>query len=555
MRFLISIGVLCVASQLLAQTDDHPVQVALNSGNFEQAQSLIEKMPQQADQWRGRMALAQAKDGDFESAKNSLRQIQDSSELTRASGEIANHAQGGGTGADFDSLINLITSTVEPDSWDDVGGPGTVQSFPGGIDVDAKGVVRRKVGQKASRSRQLNIVRDTAKKPSRSTKSDVNASSDLRMVSLPRLERELMLRVAFGEKPTDAMRHLAGIYEVQYLFIFPETNDIVIAGPAASWSANAEGQLVTDTGRPVLLLEDLVTLLRNAREQRGRFGCSIDPKQKSLAATKAFLEKPTGTLKPHQTKRWVKQIRETLGLQDISVYGVDARSHVGRVLVEADYHMKLVGMGLEPGAGDLKSYLASIPANAIPKSMDVMRWWFTLHPGSLMQNTEGTAFEFARQCVLLQTENERLSETGKRTHTGKASELNQKYAHSFTREYPHLAREYPIYAELENLFRMSLVAGVLQSPDVQSQVDWKAGWLVDAVKSAVGQQPREVPSIVNHRVINRRHVVVGVSGGVTVNVANVVRDMKLLVDDGKVASAKSSAKRDVPNVDSSWWWD
>ena len=69
------------------------------------------------------------------------------------------------------------------------------------------------------------------------------------------------------------------------------------------------------------------------------------------------------------------------------------------------------------------------------------------------------------------------------------------------------------------------------------------------------RQPREVPSIVNHRVINRRHVVVGVSGGVTVNVANVVRDMKLLVDDGKVASAKSSAKRDVPNVDSSWWWD
>ena len=42
---------------------------------------------------------------------------------------------GGASGADFDSLINLITSTVEPDSWDDVGGPGTVQQFDGNLSL------------------------------------------------------------------------------------------------------------------------------------------------------------------------------------------------------------------------------------------------------------------------------------------------------------------------------------------------------------------------------------------------------------------------------------
>ena len=554
MRFLITLGVLCVTSQLLGQTEVHPVQVALNDGNFEQAKSLIEKIPD-SDPWLGKMALAQAKRGDFNSAKNSLRQIQDSSQLTQASGEIANQAQGGGSGADFDSLINLITSTVEPDSWDDVGGPGTVQSFPGGIAVDANGIVRRKKVGKASGGLELDLIRDSAKKTSDGSTADVRASSDLRMISLPRLERELMLRVAFGEKPTEAMRHLAGLHEIRYLFIFPETNDIVIAGPAASWSTNENGQAVTKTGRPVLLLDDLVSLLRNAREQNGRFGCSIDPKKKSLAATKAFLEEPTGSLKPHQTKRWVKQIRDTLGLQDISVYGVDHRSHVGHVLIEADYHMKLVGMGLEPGAGDLKSYLAMIPANAIPTSMDVMRWWFTLRPGCMRQNEKGTAFQFAKQCAQLQTENERLSNDGKRTHTGNASELNQTFAHKFTREFPHLRRKYPIYSELENLFRMSLVAGVLQTSDVQEKVEWKADWLVDGVKSAVGIKPVEVPSIVNHRVINRKHVVVGVSGGVTVNVSNVVRNMKRVDGSATLISSSNAAKRTVPKTDSSWWWD
>src|SRR6185295_19004044 len=37
--------------------------------------------------------------------------------------------RGGGVIADFDSLIELITTTIDPDSWDDVGGPGSIAEF------------------------------------------------------------------------------------------------------------------------------------------------------------------------------------------------------------------------------------------------------------------------------------------------------------------------------------------------------------------------------------------------------------------------------------------
>lgn len=33
---------------------------------------------------------------------------------------------------DFDTLINLITSTLSPESWEDVGGAGAIEEFPGG---------------------------------------------------------------------------------------------------------------------------------------------------------------------------------------------------------------------------------------------------------------------------------------------------------------------------------------------------------------------------------------------------------------------------------------
>ncbi|HEV3026900.1 MAG TPA: hypothetical protein VG457_04965, partial [Planctomycetota bacterium] len=37
--------------------------------------------------------------------------------------------RGGGAQADFNSLMNLITTTIQPDSWDEVNGPGSVMSY------------------------------------------------------------------------------------------------------------------------------------------------------------------------------------------------------------------------------------------------------------------------------------------------------------------------------------------------------------------------------------------------------------------------------------------
>ena len=42
---------------------------------------------------------------------------------------------GGGVVADFDTLIELITTTVEPDSWDEVGGPGTIADYPNNLSL------------------------------------------------------------------------------------------------------------------------------------------------------------------------------------------------------------------------------------------------------------------------------------------------------------------------------------------------------------------------------------------------------------------------------------
>ncbi len=42
---------------------------------------------------------------------------------------------GGGNQADFDTLIDLITTTVKPQTWDEVGGPGSISHFPNNLSL------------------------------------------------------------------------------------------------------------------------------------------------------------------------------------------------------------------------------------------------------------------------------------------------------------------------------------------------------------------------------------------------------------------------------------
>src|SRR6185295_14732333 len=42
---------------------------------------------------------------------------------------------GGGVQPDFDTLVDLITTTVKPQTWDEVGGPGSVSRFPNNLSL------------------------------------------------------------------------------------------------------------------------------------------------------------------------------------------------------------------------------------------------------------------------------------------------------------------------------------------------------------------------------------------------------------------------------------
>src|SRR4030095_6208995 len=114
-----------------------------------------------------------------------------------------------------------------------------------------------------------------------------------------RLERAAMAEIAAGRQPDDAMRSLAGLTRVQYVFCFPakdgQPGDVVIAGPAEPWALDPAGRAAAlQPGRPVRQLDALAVALRAYppdKQDRPFLGCSIDPPPEGLARLVEFQRK------------------------------------------------------------------------------------------------------------------------------------------------------------------------------------------------------------------------------------------------------------------------
>jgi hypothetical protein len=565
--FLATLLLTAVPLQLLTAAEADLVnatfQLHLDAGEFGPANQMVAQARSavERDGWLQQIAAKQAEAGMFRSSLKTAASIESDGSRETAFSQLAetpigsSPARGGAALADFDSLIELIESTIAPDSWDEVGGPGAIEEFPGGVYVDTDGLIKR-IAVEPGASVALEAARETSR--SFSGRRDIRRASRLRKVSLTKLERHLQMLWARGHEPNEAMRNVAGLQRVQYIFVYPESRDIVLAGPAGDWTTDLEGRTVSlDSRRPVVKLDDLVVALRNAFSKDARFGCSITPRKENLAAVQSYLsESARSPLKPSQRKAWLTGLRERLGRQDVTVFGIEPRTRAARILVEADYRMKLVGMGLEPGTVGVTSYLDSIkiPEGGSPPPMDVLRWWFTLNHEGVRSTKARDAFEFHGSTVRVLSENEMLTERGERVHTGKSTANNSQFAHSFTAHFDELAKKYPIYAELRNVFDLAMVAAIIRDHDLHGQIDWQMSHLADPAKFLVtlGPAPTQVETVMNHRVIGKKHIVVGVSGGVTVDTSKLANSIQF-DDYGRLLGNRDDARpKSSPDK---WWWD
>ena len=160
----------------------------------------------------------------------------------------------------------------------------------GGVSIDTDGILKSATRDEIGKLQRV-LAEYTGAVP-----EGLDQASDLRRISLGKIDAALREWRERGERVPVELEVLGGLQKIKYVLVYPEQHDIVLVGPGEGWTINAKGQCVgAASGRPVMLLDDLVVALRAvSHPQPSALSCSIDPSQEGLRRWQAFAHHGAG---------------------------------------------------------------------------------------------------------------------------------------------------------------------------------------------------------------------------------------------------------------------
>lgn len=308
--------------------------------------------------------------------------------------------------------------------------------------------------------------------------SESRCTEEIRALSLKSLQKQLR-NIPPSSYPEEIL-HLAGITRLQGYQVDDQNNDIILFGQV-------------DPALPPLLLEDLVVALRNAWFKYAPLqgntyvysypGCSIDPNPATIQKLNLIGQRILGAANFDQVESEIENWHTTCKeMQKVRVMGMPFHTHFARILVQADYDMKLLVDGTDsldiPGFTSLvdrirnrirDQIITNAPVSMPPLGMQ--RFWF--FPGeNYYEENQGT-FLIAQSPVSLLTERTYLSTGGQYVPGQENNPVAQEFTRDYTLLYQKIAQERPIYLELENMFRFVALAKMIKfkASDEQAGLD------------------------------------------------------------------------------------
>ncbi|MBN2217377.1 MAG: DUF1598 domain-containing protein [Pirellulales bacterium] len=376
-------------------------------------------------------------------------------------------------------------------------------------------------------------------------------ATEIRKISLRRLEEAIAAAVHDGKPLSDEMRYLAGLQEIQYVFVDAQHKDIILAGPGEGWKVDQHGAVVgVTTGRPVMLLDDLLVALRTARAAMDEvITCSIDPQPEGITRLRQYLSTLETMGNPAQTQTTIEKV---LGPQKITVTVVPDTSHFARVMVAADYRMKRLGMHLDrsPVTG-LPSFLEMLKSSGGKVGNMLPRWWLEPRYESVMQSPDGLAWELRGASVRAMSEADYVNAAGHREKTVAADPLAQRWANLFTEKYDKLAVADPVFGQLRNCMQLAIVSALIVKEDLTAKAGYSLPTLLDPTEVEIEKlpAPKQVDSVASALRSRRGNWIVSASGGVAIDSYAAIKNVK---ENASLAAIRTKATGNQP---ANWWWN
>ena len=414
-------------------------------------------------------------------------------------------------------------------------------SVVGGVAIDANGALST-----APKSAMEAVGKELAKllEP---IPADLNEKTPIRKVSLKKLEAEMRQIIdKKGEFP-DAMRYLGGLTAIRYVVVVPEENDILLVGPAESWTVDALGSVIgKSSGRPVLRLEDFLTIFRawNNQDRPSVITCSIDPTPEAMRKI-AQVESQFRVLTKENINAYAAAQEEAYGMNVVTVQGVPADSRFAKILVAADYKMKRIGLGHEDsGVRGLPSYVSMISGS---QKQRTPRFWLAPEYGVVSHDSKKLTWQLSEVKVKALTENEYVDlRSGSRQSAGKPDKAAISWCDKMNNNYDALSKVDPVFGDLKNCMELAMTVALIKRERLMEKVDCKLPTIAEeTVLKIAYPAPKTVPS---KAVISRnaRSFVVA-CGGVEINPFVTLENAKL---ESKIDAERETLSKTVGDA---WW--
>jgi hypothetical protein len=408
-------------------------------------------------------------------------------------------------------LLSSLVATLAfaGTAWAQIGAP--VQA--GGVEVDSDRVLKSQSTSSDPRLAEL-------WKKASSLKSD----EQLLYISLPKLFDEARKCQADGKPLPDAIRFLGGMVRLQYVFVYPDEKDIVIAGPAEPFDTDSFRPLGKITGRPVLQLDDLVIALRACGPGKAGavVGCDLQVTQEiadRIQKKTAEVAPKIGTL---GEKKAAEMIADAGGNQPVRYMGLELNSRYAFVCIEADYRLKQLGLGILPSPiKKVKSYnsLAGKPEQP-------HRFTLVSNLQHLAGTPDGNAFELLGNSL--------KAECSLVSGDDKVSDAAKQFVALCNANLDDLCKHMLSWADLSNLADLAVLAALIGEEGLQKKVGWELGWFLDPKGYAATPitTPTSAKTLTTFRSTNG--MTIFVSGGVALDPLGQVK--------GRAKDEKETAK-------------
>lgn len=425
----------------------------------------------------------------------------------------------------------------------------------GGVSIDAEGMLRDL--RTLSADERLELQKQEAAGIPGS--NGIALGSTLRSVSLRHVEEAVQKLHQTGERLPADLEHMAGLTRIQYVVFDPASKDVFLLGPAEGWKQLATGEVVGEASqRPVLHLEDLIAALRYAFSENkpdGFIGCSIDPTPEGAARYAAYMNR-LGQMDRSRIKPIFAGMEQAMGPQAVRLFGVDSSSRFALAMLAADYRLKRIALGHDPSpAPGVTNYLDLTAKKFRPGPQKQHRWWFEAKYDAILETPDHLAFELVGQGVEVVSAPAIPGQEDAATKQASSPEA-EEFARLFTRHFSAVAEKQPIFAELQNLIALAVVAELIAEKQRQPERDshWKPTHFLDAKACPLREYrvPKHVPSLANYRLIRNRHWLISISGGVKISPEDLIlaenRDSK--PHRNLVQLREQSQQK---NDNKSWW--